>query len=86
MTAHRYALEVALSTTERVRFVWSEVIYGAPQLETLRYVVDTHNLSRDREDQGRRPWWWARIVDQETEEEVLYYDPAMDGIGRRLEK
>ena len=68
MSAHRYVLEVALSTTERVRFVWPESIWGAPKLELLQRVVDGHNLSRAREDNGRRPWWWARIVNQETEE------------------
>ncbi|MEE8607477.1 MAG: hypothetical protein V3S55_07735 [Nitrospiraceae bacterium] len=86
MGAHRYVLEVALSTDQRTRFPWPEAIYGAPRLHILKYVVDAHNLTRTREDSGRRPWWWARIVDQGTEEEIVYYDPKMDGIGRRLEK
>lgn len=83
MGAHRYVLEVALSMGQRTRFPWPEAIWGAPRLKLLQYVVDAHNLSRTREDSGRRPWWSARIVDQYTEEEIVRYDPKMTGIGRR---
>lgn len=84
MGAHKYVLEVALSQTQWVRFEWPEAIYGAPRLHMLTYLVKAHNLSRVREDVGRAPWWWARVVNQETEEEIVYYDPKMDGIGRRV--
>ncbi len=86
MAAHTYVLEVALSPDQRCRFAWPEGIWGVPSLEMLTYLVDAHNLSRVREDSGRRPWWWARAVNQDTGEEVVYYDPAMNGIGRRIGK
>lgn len=84
MRAYRYVLEVGLSPAKKARIVWSQALHGAPCGESLKRVVDSFNLSRDREDMGRRPWWWARILDRDTGTEVAYYRPAIHGIGRRI--
>ena len=83
MGAHRYVLEVGLSSDQKVRFVWSQALHGAPCEESLHRVVDSFNLSREREELGRRPWWWARILDRDAGTEIAYYRPAMHAIGRR---
>lgn len=81
---YRHFLEVTAGPGRVYHLSWSEDRHGAPSLENLREMVDGHNLNRDREEFGRRPWWCARIVDRETGNEIVYYKPKMDGIGRRV--
>lgn len=86
MRPYKHILEVGLSKDQVVRFLWSEALHGPPGIDNLHRMVDAWNLSRDRETLGRRPWWWARIVERDTGTEIVYYKPAIDGLGRRVEK
>jgi len=86
MRPYKHILEVGLFGSRVVSFLWSEVIKGAPGIDSLKRFVDDWNLDRAREDLGRAPWQWARIVDRDTGDQIVYYKPEIDGIGRRVEK
>ena len=86
MGSIQYVLEITCAPNQKSRMVWSVDRYGAPTLKSLSRLVNAHNLNRDREELGRRPWWTARIIEHGTGLEVVFYKPEIDAIGRRLEK
>ena len=86
MRPYKHILKVGLYGSKVQSFIWSEVVRGAPGIDSLKRFVDSHNLDRAREDLGRAPWKWARILDRDTGDQIVYYKPAIDGLGRRVEK